>query len=52
MFRRPRRASSSDRASAISRSIDVGRALSNLFAILFFGGALSIVAMTFGRGGV
>ena len=31
--------------------VDAARALSNMFTVLFFGGAISIVVMTFTRGG-
>jgi hypothetical protein len=41
-----------DCTPALSRVMDAARALSNLFTILFFGGALGIVVMTFSRGGV
>ncbi|MBX3501074.1 MAG: hypothetical protein KF889_16660 [Alphaproteobacteria bacterium] len=51
MFRR-RPTIEADRTPAVSRVIDAARALSNLFTILFFGGAISIVVLSFGGGGV
>ena len=47
MFRR--RATDSNATSAISRGVDAIRALSNLLTIICFGGAISIVVMTFTR---
>lgn len=41
-----------DDTPAISRVVDATRALSNLFTILFFGGAMGIVVLSFTRGGV
>ncbi len=52
MFRRHRPTIDADATPAVSRVMDVARALSNLFAVLFFGGALGIVVMSFSRGGV
>ena len=51
MFRR-RPAIDAEAMPAVSRVMDAARALSNLFAVLFFGGALGIVVMSFSRGGV
>lgn len=51
MFRR-RAVIELDDTPAISRIGDSAKALSNLFAVLFFGGAMSIVVLSFSRGGV
>jgi hypothetical protein len=51
MFRR-RPIVEADRTPAISRVVDAARALSNLFTVLFFGGAMGIVVLSFSRGGV
>ena len=40
-----------DDVPGVSRVVDAARALSNMFTVLFFGGAISIVVMTFTRGG-
>ena len=52
MVRRRRRTLDADYTPAVTRAMDAVRALSNLFAVLLFGGALSIVVMSFSRGGV
>ncbi len=51
MFRR-RPTIELDDTPAISRVVDAARGLSNLFTILFFGGAMGIVVLSFSRGGV
>jgi len=51
MFRR-RPTIELDDTPAVSRVMDAARGLSNLFTILFFGGALGIVVLSFSRGGV
>ena len=52
MFRRHRRTFDANDTPAVSHVMDVARALSNLFTVLFFGSAMGIVVMTFSRGGV
>jgi len=52
MFRRRRSTIDANDTPAVSRVMDAARALSNLFTILFFGSALSIVVISFSRGGV
>ena len=52
MFRRHRPTIDAETMPAVSRVMDAARALSNLFAVLFFGGAMGIVVMSFSRGGI
>lgn len=52
MARRRSVSSDTDNTPAIARVVDAARALSNLFALLFFGGAMTIVVLSFSRGGV
>lgn len=48
-----RRASlDADNTPAIARVVEAARAMSTLFTLLFFSGAIGIVVLSFGRGGV
>jgi phosphosulfolactate phosphohydrolase-like enzyme len=49
MFRR-RPTIDPDATPAVTRVVDAARALSNIFTLLFFGGAISIVVLSFSRG--
>jgi hypothetical protein len=51
MFRR-RPTIDLDDTPAVSRVMDAARALSSLFTVLFFSGAMGIVVLSFSRGGV
>lgn len=54
MFRRRRRTNFAfvDDPPMASRVMDAARALSNVFTVLFFGGAMGIVVLSFSRGGI